>query len=98
MAVTKDYGPQNPIRVYTETIDLGSVAVNTSEEEALTVTGVTTDDVIIAVIPPSLEAGLMLGPCRITAADTVALTVMNSTAGAIDHASEAGWLFVVLKA
>lgn len=98
MAVTKDYGPHHPIRVYTETIDLGSVAANTSEEEALTVTGVTTDDVVIAVIPPSIEAGIVVTSCRITAADTVALQVINSTAAAVDHASEAGWLFVVLKA
>ena len=87
----------NPIHEYTETIDLGAVAANTSEEETLTVTGVTTDDRVLAVVPPSLEAGLMVGPCRITADDTVALTEMNATASSIDHTSEASWIFVVAK-
>ena len=98
MTVARDYGPHHPIRVYTETIDLPSIAANTTEEESLTVTGVTTDDTVIAVIPASLEAGIMVGPARITAADTVAVTVVNATASAVDTASEAGWLFVVLKA
>ena len=93
-----DYGPHNPIRVYTETIDLASVAANTSAEQDITVTGVTTSDVILNVIKPTAEAGIGIVGARIKAADTVALTIMNATASAVNAASQAGWQFVVLKA
>ena len=93
-----DFGPHNPIRVYTETIDLASVAADTSAEQDVTVTGVTTSDVILNVIKPTAQAGIGIVNARIKAADTVALTIMNSTAAAVNAASEAGWKFVVLKA
>lgn len=75
------------ITVVSATVDLGSVAANTSEAETATVPGVLVGDFVIAS-KPSVEAGLMIGTCRVTAANTVEMTVMNTTAGAIDEASE----------
>jgi len=73
------------------TVDLGSVATITTEEETFTCAGVLPGD-FIAVSKPSLEAGIMLGSARVTAADTIAVQVVNPTVGAVDAASEAGFL------
>ena len=82
------------ITVLTATVDLGSVAANTSEEETATVTGVKSGD-YVAVVKPSLEAGIILGTVRVTADDTVAIQVVNTTAGAIDAASESMTFLVI---
>ena len=82
------------IHVVTATVDIGSVAANTSEAETATVSGVKVGD-FVAVSKPSVEAGLMFGTCRVTAADTVEITVMNTTSGAIDEDSETLTFLVV---
>ena len=74
------------------TVDLGSVAANTSEEETTTVVGLTTD-MMVFVNKPSLDAGIGIVGARVSAKDTLILTVMNSTAGAVDAASETYKLF-----
>jgi hypothetical protein len=74
------------------TVDLGSVAANTSEEETTTVAGLTTD-MMVFVNKPSLDAGIGIVGARVSAADTLVLTVMNSTAGAVDASSETYKLF-----
>lgn len=77
--------------IATVTVDLGSVAANTSELETVTVTGVKIGD-YVAVTKPTLEAGISLGSAFVTADDTISVEVQNSTASAVDAASEAGWL------
>lgn len=79
----------------TATVDLGSVAANTTEEETATVNGVQSGDFVIAE-KPTLEAGLLIGTCRVSAADTVKIQVSNPTGGAIDAASES-WRFIVFR-
>jgi hypothetical protein len=74
------------MRVYTVTFNPASVAAATSAEQDVTVTGVTTADKII-VNAPALIAGVGIVNARAKAADTVALTFMNATAGAVDPAS-----------
>lgn len=68
------------------TVDLGSVAANTSEEETFTLTGVKVGDLII-VQKEDLEAGIVLGSARVETADTVTVEVINTTASAVDAAS-----------
>lgn len=75
------------IRVYSATIDPASVAAATSAEQTFTVTGLTTGDKVL-VSKPTATAGLGIVNARVSAADTLALTFMNATAGAIDAASE----------
>jgi hypothetical protein len=75
------------ITVITATVDLGSVAANTTEEETATVTGVKTGDFIVCQ-KPTLEAGLAILGARVSAANEVTLTVGNFTGGGIDEASE----------
>ena len=68
-------------------LDVASVAANTSAEQTFTVPGLTTD-MVVFVNKPSLSAGLVVGNARVSAANTLALTFGNSTAGAVDPASE----------
>ena len=69
------------------TVDLGSVAANTTEEETATVVGVKAGDYVVCS-KSSLDAGLLLGSCRVTADDTVAIQVGNLTGSPIDASSE----------
>lgn len=77
------------------TVDLGSVAANTSETETTTVAGVKSGDTVI-LEKPSLEAGIVIGNCWVSADDTVSIQVINSTASAVDAASETMY-FTVLR-
>lgn len=74
-------------RVYSQSLDVASVAAATSAEQTFTVTGLTTADKVM-VIKPSLTAGLGIGNARVSAANTLAITFMNATAGALDPAAE----------
>lgn len=82
----------NSFGVATITLDVGSVAANTSEEETFTVEGLETG-MFVAVNKSDLDAGLGIANARVSAADTLALQFINTTAGAIDPASETYTLF-----
>ena len=82
------------IHVVTATVDMGSVAANTSEEETATVTGVKVGD-FVAVNKSDLDTGAAICNARVSAANTVILTVMNTTASAIDAASETMTFLVI---
>lgn len=75
------------IKIYTTSLNVASVAANTSAEQTFTVTGLTTSDKVF-VIKPSLSAGLVIGNARVSAADTLAITFGNLTAAPIDPAAE----------
>lgn len=75
------------IVVYSQSIDVASVAANTTAEQTFTVTGLTTADKVF-VNKPSLSAGLGIANARVSAADTLAITFVNATAAAIDPAVE----------
>ena len=74
------------------TIDVASVAANTTAEQTFTVPGLATN-MYVAVSKPSLNAGLGVCNARVSAANTLALTFNNNTAGAIDPAPETYLLF-----
>lgn len=76
------------------TIDLGSVAANTSEEETATVPGVRVGDLVV-VAKSDLDAGLVIGTSRVTADDTIAIQVINTTGSPINAASETMQVLVV---
>ena len=74
------------------TLDVASVAATTSVEQTVTVKGLKPGD-FVSVNKPSLHAGLVVSTCRVSAADTLAITFGNTTAGAIDPAPESYLLF-----
>ena len=74
------------------TIDVASVAINTTAEQTFTLTGLRTGDFVF-VNKPSLSAGLGVAGARVSANDTIAITFVNATAGAIDPASQTYLVF-----
>lgn len=71
----------------TVSADPGSIASITRGSVDVTVTGVTTGDIVIMNPPDGLNTGLVYGGCRVTAANTVRIYLANLTAGAIDDGS-----------
>lgn len=80
--------------VATVTIDPASVAINTTAEQTFTVPGLKTGDYVY-VNKPSATAGLGICGARVSAANTLAITFNNNTAGAIDAGSESYTVFWV---
>lgn len=76
-------------------INPASVATITTAEQTFTVAGLETTDAVI-VMKPALTAGLGIAGARVSAADTLAITFVNPTAGAIDAGAET-YLICVIK-
>ena len=95
MANTTLYGNLGGVSIVTTTVDLGSVAANTSEEETATVSGAKVGDVVVCM-DSALSAGQLIGNARVSAADTVTLQVINTTASPIDAGSRT-MTFLVLR-
>jgi len=87
MGVNLQDGNIDRMGVVQSSINVASVAANTTAEQTFTVTGLRLGDMVL-VSKPSLSAGLGLVNARVSANDTLALTFSNSTAGAIDPAAE----------
>lgn len=73
------------LKLYEASVNPASLAANTGAETDVTVSGVTTDDVVVAIEAHS--AALNNGICvsaRVKSANTIAFHFVNVTAGAID--------------
>lgn len=68
--------------------DLASIAAAASEVVTATVPGATVGDSVVVNPRDGLNAGLIIGQARVSAANTVVFTVSNITAGALDAASQ----------
>lgn len=77
------------------TIDVASVAANTTAEQTFVVTGLTVND-IVTVNKPSHTTGLGIVNVRCSAANTLAITFMNTTGSPIDPGSET-YLVVAIR-
>lgn len=64
------------------TLSPASVAANTSAEQTFTVTGLAVGDAV-SVNKPTAQAGLGIVGCRVSAANTLAITFGNFTASPI---------------
>lgn len=76
------------IRELSVTWNPASLAANTHVEETVTATGLVVGDIILAVIKPTFTQGFQVGQGRVSAADTLAVQVVNGTGLASDPASE----------
>lgn len=72
---------------YAPNITPASVAANTTAEQTFTVTGLATSDKLVVNVVALMGAGLGLVGARVSAADTLALTFANVTAGALTPAA-----------
>lgn len=95
MAVTTIGGNVLAAGVLSVTIDLASVGAATSAEQTFSVPGLRTTDFVFVNVPSTLNNGLGIVGARVSAADTLALRVMNATAGALDAASATFSVLVV---
>lgn len=75
-------------RFFSLTLTPSSVSANTTSEQTFTVTGLKTADFVM-VNKPSHQTGLGVVNCRVSAADTLAITFMNTTGSSITPTSEA---------
>ena len=73
--------------VITTSINVASVAANTTAEQEFTIPGLRTGDFVRAS-KPSLSAGLGVVNARVSAADKIAISFVNATAAPIDPAAE----------
>lgn len=64
------------------TISPAAVAANTTAEQTFTVTGLQVGDVV-SVNKPTAQAGLGVVGARVSAANTLAITFSNNTAGSL---------------
>lgn len=73
--------------VYTVTIDPVSVAANSTSEQAFTVLGIKTTDIVV-VNKPTHTPGIGIVNARASANDQVSITFINATASPVDAPSE----------
>lgn len=83
------------ITILQASVNLGSVAANTSELEDATLTGVKVGDIVVPV-KPTLSAGLAVTGCYVDEDDSLKITVMNTTGSPIDAAVET-YDFIVFR-
>ena len=72
----------------TVSLDVSSIPANSRATETFTVAGLRAGSMIPIVHMPSLDAGLTLVNARITANNTLELTIDNNTGGAINQAAQ----------
>ncbi len=75
--------------------DPSSVAANTTAEQTVTINGLRVGDYVV-VAKPTLTAGLGISHARVSAANTLAITLINSTASPIDAPSET-WMYLLFR-
>jgi hypothetical protein len=90
-------GQVGTVTVYATTQSPTSVAPNTSAEQALTVTGVATGQLVI-VNKPTAQAGLVLGTARVSASNTIQVTFGNDTAATITPTASETYLVTAIPA
>jgi len=86
----------NTTGIYTisATLDPAAVSAATSAEQTFTVAGLKVGDMVL-VSKPTATAGVGIVNARVSAADTLALTFMNATAGSVNPASETYTITVI---
>lgn len=90
-------GAVGKVTIYATTQSPTSVAPNTSAEQAITVTGVATGDLVL-VTKPTAQAGLILGTARVSATNTVQVTFGNDTAATITPTASETYLVTEIPA
>ena len=68
--------------VISVTLSPASVAINTTAEQTFTVNGLLAGD-FVSCNKPTAQAGLGIVGCRVSAANTLAITFSNNTAASI---------------
>ena len=91
-------GANGLLTVYTTSQSPAAVTANTTSEVAMTVTGVASTDMVIALIKPTTQAGLMVGTARVSGTNTVQATFGNVTGSAITPTTTESYVVVTASA
>lgn len=75
------------LKLYEVSVNPASLLANTGAETDVTVTGVTTDDMVVSIEAQAALNGGICVSARVKSANTVAFHFVNVTAGAIDVAA-----------
>jgi hypothetical protein len=78
------------------TLDLGNHTAVASVDTDVASTLIKAGDLVIAVPPATLEAGIAVQGCHTVTAGSFKLRTTNASAGAVNPAS-ASWTFLVLR-
>jgi len=76
------------IREISVTFNPVSIIAATTVEQTVEAKGLKVQDIILSVVKPTLTTGIGVLQARVSAADTLAIQLINATAGAIDPPSE----------
>lgn len=95
MSTTLPRGNIGRIFAVQVTFDPAAVATITTAEQTATVAGVKVGD-IVYWSKPTATVGVGVVNARVSAADTIALTFVNPTAGSVNAASET-WTFLIFR-
>lgn len=87
MAVGSIMGNVLNVSIAQVTIDVPSIAANSSIEHFFTLTNARPGD-FVDVQPMQFQAGIVYGKCRVTSFGTVGMAVYNVTAAPIDPGSQ----------
>lgn len=79
------------------TLSPAAVAANTSAEQTFTVTGLAVGDVVGTINKPTAQAGIGVVGCRVSAANTLAITFANFTAGSITPTASEVYVFKISR-
>lgn len=87
--------PVTQIRVYSQSVTPASVSPATAAEQTFTVTGLTTADKVF-MNPAATGNATGVCSCRVTASNTIGITFVNPTAGALTPGSGT-YTFVAIR-
>lgn len=79
------------------TLSPAAVAANTTAEQTFTVTGLAVGDVVGSINKPTAQAGLSIAGVRVSAANTLAITFGNATAGSITPTASEVYVFKISR-
>ncbi|MGI0034321.1 MAG: hypothetical protein ACRD98_00435 [Nitrososphaera sp.] len=85
LGILKKILPDVLISASYKTVSIGTPAVvpaNSTLEHTVTLAGIAVGD-FVAVVKPTHQTGLLVGTCRVSAANTLAVPYMNTTAAGI---------------
>lgn len=76
---------------------LAATAANTTAEQTITVNGLAATDIVVGVSKPTAQAGLGIVGWRVSAANTLAITFSNNTAGALTATASEVYQVVIYR-
>jgi hypothetical protein len=89
-------GNTDKLKIISATLSPVAVAINTTAEQTFTVPGLAVGD-FVSISKPTAQAGLGIVGARVSAANTLAITFSNNTAGSITPTASQVYLIMVLR-